>query len=337
MELRKDYIQDRWVIINPERGKRPHEFRQRPRRMVDSKNCFFCPGKEDITSHEVGRISDGKGGWKMRWFDNKFPVVKLEGDHEIVTEDTYFTHSNAYGKHEVIVEINNHKKQLWDLDESDIKQVFQIYKQRTKELSQIPGIKYVSIFKNHGSGAGASIAHSHSQVIAYNKVPNSINRLVAAVSTYTHCPYCDILDIESKGERRVWEDKNFVAFCPYASRFNYEVWVFPKRHVSKIYELTGAEFTSLSRAMKYLLEKLKFMNAEFNYFLNYSPDNDALHFHIRINPRFAIWAGFEFGTDSVINSVSPEDAAAFYRGDLAKAEKFLLAKGIARKFKKLRS
>ena len=312
-ELRKDYIQDRWVIINPGRGKRPHQLHKEKTVEKDEK-CFFCPGNESMTPREIGRIGTDKK-WTMRWFENKFPVVKLEGDPNIKTDNSYFTFSAAYGKHEVIVETEKHDKQLWDLGEQDIKQLFDVYKSRINVLSKTEEIKYVSVFKNHGREAGTSLVHSHSQIIAYNEVPNKIQKLIEAVRNYDHCPYCDIINIEKESHRRVWEDDNIVAFCPYASRFNYEVWVFPKRHVSELNELNEEELTSLSKAMKYILSRLKDIGAEFNYFLNYSHDSDELHFHIRVNPRFAIWAGFEWSTDCIINSVPPEDAAKFYRGE----------------------
>ena len=316
MEIRKDYIEDKWVIINPARGKRPHEFVQEPTPQHDTAVCSFCPGNEKLAPPEIGRISAPDGKWRMRWFENKFAFVKLEGNPIVKTDNTYFTFSSAYGKQEVIVETDDHSKQLWDLDEADVKQLFEIYKMRIEELSKMPNINYVSVFKNHGKAAGTSLLHSHSQIVAYNILPNKIGKLIKRVEEFSHCPYCDILNVEKRSYRRVWEDNNFVAFCPYASRFSYEVWVFPKRHVSKLAQLSEEEMWSLSKAMKYLLVKLKSINAEFNYFLNYSPFTEDFHFHIRINPRFSIWAGFEWSTDCVINSVPPEDAAKFYRGEM---------------------
>ena len=313
-EIRKDYIEDQWVIINPKRGKRPHQFEAPKQPAHDRNTCFFCPGNESLTPPEIWRIEGNDGNWTMRWFDNKFAVVKPEGNPEVRTDNTYFTFSDAYGKHEVIVETNDPEKQLWDLEEKEIRQLFDVYKGRIGELSKLPNIKYVSVFKNHGRSAGTSIVHSHSQVIAYSLVPNKILNMLNAVRRFDHCPYCDIIRIERGSYRRVWEDEHFAAFCPYASRFNYEIWVFPKRHVSSLNELDENELTSLSRVMKHILLKLKGIGAEFNYFLNYSHDSDELHFHIRINPRIAVWAGFEWSTDTIINSVSPEDAAKFYRG-----------------------
>ena len=59
--------------------------------------------------------------------------------------------------------------------------------------------------------------------------------------------------------------------------------------------------------------KLKELGVSYNYFLHYAPQGEDLHFHIEICPRIADWGGFELGTDTTINSVTPEDAAEFYR------------------------
>lgn len=320
MELRKDYISDKWVILAPGRAKRPHQFKEEKiskKELQEAiKKCPFEPGKEKDAPKEIGRISDNKGGWKMRWFPNKFPVVNLEGFSEIKTDNKYFTYGTAFGTHEVLVESPDHSKHLADLSVEDLKLLFNIYSQRIEDLSKIEGIKYVSVFKNYGKGAGASIPHSHSQIISYNEVPSKVRKECKAVSNFYSCPYCEILNIEKDSLRQIWVDDNVVAFCPYASKFHYEVWIFPRRHVKKLSELNESEVTSFVTALSKVLKKLKFIGAEYNYFLNYSPDEHDLHFHLRINPRLAVWAGFEYSTDCVINTITPEEAAKFYNGSL---------------------
>ena len=71
----------------------------------------------------------------------------------------------------------------------------------------------------------------------------------------------------------------------------------------------------LASMMKKILLKLKEINHSYNFFLHYSPEGEDLHFNIEICPRRAIWAGFELSSGEIINSVSPEDAAKFYRGE----------------------
>ena len=314
-ELRKDYILDRYVLISESRSKRPKEFRRQEIK-EEVTQCFFCPGNENLTPPEIGRITvDGGKGWKMRWFPNKFAAVELEGQQVIKTDNTYFTFSGGYGKHEVIAETPDHNKQLWDLSETDIITLFKVYSQRIVELEKIPNIRYVNVFKNHGREGGTSIVHSHTQVVATNFVPTLIMDELTAARKFPSCPYCEILNIEKGSDRRCFENNAFAAFTPYASRFNFEIWAFPKRHVRKLEDLDENELKDLAEIMKKILAKLKELNVSYNYFIHYAPDSTDLHLHIEICPRIATWAGFEYCTNAAINSVSPEMAAKFYRGE----------------------
>lgn len=308
MEARKDYILDRWVFYSPERKKRPREFKKSIEEKV--KVCFFCLGNEKLTPPEIGRIEE-KGKWKIRWFPNKFPIVELK-DFLKTEKSDFFSSMDSYGKHEVIVETNDHNKQLWDLPGKDIKLILDVYKNRISELNKLRNIKYTIVFKNHGKEGGTSLVHSHTQVVALPLVPTAIKEEVKAINKFKKCPYCRILKMESKSKRKCFENKSFVAFCPYASRFNYEVWVFPKKHVRNITELDDKETNDLAEILRKILVKLKKINAAYNFFLHYSPKKQGLHFHIEVTPRIATWAGFEFSTDFIINSVMPEDAAGFY-------------------------
>ncbi len=308
--IRKDYILNRWVYYAISRKKRPQEFKKFVVK-EENKICFFCLGNEHLTPPEIGRI-EYKGSWKMRWFLNKFPAVDKKENFKIKPKK-FFSEGSSYGVHEIIVETNHHKSQLADLPLRDFEELLEVYKVRIKELSKLKGIKYVDIFKNHGKDAGTSLLHSHSQVMALIQVPHLIIEEVNAVKKYKKCPYCEIIKFESKSKRKVFETKNVLAFAPFASRFNYEAWIFPKQHKKTIEELNEQEIEDISSAMKKILFKLKKVNASYNFYLHYSPDKANLHFHIEITPRIATWGGFELSTDFIINSVLPEDAARFYR------------------------
>jgi len=314
MELRKDYVLDRWVILSSGRGKRPREFKKKEK-TKPSKTDYFAPGNEDKTPPEIGRLGAGGKKWKMRWFENKFPAVDKHGDFEIKTDNKYFTHALAYGKHEIVVETPSKTKQLWDLEVKDIKELFKVYAGRIKEITKEEGIRYVDVFKNHGPEGGTSIVHSHSQIIGYNKIPEHVSDEVEACKKHGGCPYCEIIQTERKSYRRCFENDEFAAFCPYASRFNFEVWIFPKKHLKNILDFGPEEFNSLAEIMKKVLVKLRELNASYNYYLHYAPEGEDLHFHIEICPRIATWGGFELSSGDVINSVPPEDAAAFYRNE----------------------
>ena len=122
------------------------------------------------------------------------------------------------------------------------------------------------------------------------------------------------MNIEKGSYRKCFESKYFTAFTPYASRFHYEIAVFSKAHVNSITKMNDITLFDLAKIMKQILAKLKELDAPYNFFLHYNPD-EKYHFHIEFCPRLAIWAGIEFSTGITINSVSPEEAAKFYRGE----------------------
>ncbi len=306
-ELRKDYILNRWVIIATERAKRPTDFKK-PKIKINNSKCNFCPGNEDKTPDEITRINE-KGKWLIRVFPNKFPAVKLAGDYDIKIHNKFYTFADAYGHHEVVVETNNNK-QLWDFTIDHIEKILTIYNERINVLSKLDGISYVQVFKNHDEAAGTSIMHSHSQIIAYNKIPHLIEDEIKYSMLEGNCAYCEIIQREKDSHRRCFENDSFIAFCPYASRFPFEILIFSKKHLTSLGE---CNLTDLASIMKQILLKLKEINAPYNYMIHYSPKKeDNLHFHLEIIPRLSTWAGFEY-SGTIINSMPPEDAAKFYR------------------------
>lgn len=307
-ELRKDYILDRWVIVSPKRGKRPHQVKRESKNEV--KTDFFAPGNEEMTPDEIGRISNN-GGWQMRWFPNKFAAVKPEGNPQVRTDNRFFTFASNYGHHEVIVETPD-DTQLAEFSKEELALVLRVYAERIVELEKKPNIKYVNVFKNHGYLGGTSVLHSHAQVIATAIVPPEIKRKMSAMRQFVNCPYCDVVEVERHGLRVCGENGAFVAFCPYASRFNYEVWVFPKSHISRMEEVN---MDALADVLSKILHKVHEANFDYNILFQYGPKGEDFHFHVEVCPRPAIWAGFEFNSGIIINTVAPEDAAKFYRGE----------------------
>lgn len=309
--LRKDYILDKWVYYSTERKNRPRDFKS-VQLKDDSKICFFCPWNTHLTPPEIGRV-EYKNGWKMRWFLNKFPAVDKKRNSKS-RQKKYLLEGPPYGIHEVIVETNHHRSQLADLPISHIRELLEVYKLRISYLGRQKGIKYVEIFKNHGRDAGTSLVHSHSQVMALAQIPALIKEKLNAAKKYRKCPYCEILRLESRSKRKIFETKNIIAFAPFASSFNYEAWIFPKQHKKFMDELDEGELTDLAVALKKLLVKLKKVNVSYNFYIHYSPEKESLHFHIVVAPRIATYGGFELSTNAVINSVMPEEAARFYKG-----------------------
>ena len=309
-ELRKDYLLDRYVIIATERGNRPHQFSHDSENKIPETD-FFGPGNETLTPPEIYRWPEDTGDWKIRVFPNKFAAVHNQGSPEIKTDNKFFTYSDAYGNHEVIVETPDINKNLVDLTVQEISQVIKIFNMRIEENLKDSKIKYVSIFKNKGKDAGTSIYHTHCQLVAYNIIPPVILETEKALEKLGLDSYENIINIEKNSDRRCFENNTMVSFTPYASRFPFEIIIFPKRNVLKLNELNENEYMDMADHLRKILLKLKELNADYNFYLHYGIKNMRLQ--LVVCPRVAKWAGFEHATGTIINTMSPEAAAQFYR------------------------
>jgi len=309
-EIRKAYLLNKYVIITPGRAKRPRDIKEETivkRTMA----CPFCVGNIDnksIKDQINGKISSKakkeKNKWDVLSVKNIFPAVSLDNP-------------KAYGAQEVVIETRDHERELADLSIAHIEKVLRMFACRTKALAQNKKIDYILCFKNQGSKAGASIVHAHSQIFATEILPPQVKEELEEALAYQLqngiCAYCDILKKEIKSPRKIWEDKYVGAFAPYASEYHYEAWIFIKRHLDNITKLNNQEFKSFAKCLKHILTKLQSLNLSFNFFLHQAVSDQGQHFYLKIQPRDSIWAGLEIGSGIVINSVSPEAAAKFYK------------------------
>jgi len=326
-ELRKDPIIGRWVIISTERGKRPSYF-GRTEKKTSPKACPFCPGNESATPSEVmayrpGGSEPNRPGWTLRVVPNKYPALIIEGD---LTREPHgiYDRMNGIGAHEVIIETAQHEHDMADLPLAQIKSVLWAYRERYLDLQRDHRFKYIMIFKNHGEAAGASVEHSHSQLIATPIIPKRVaEELVGAKKYYDYkerCIFCDIIRQEISDQNRVVsENDHFIAFEPYASRFPFETWLMPKAHIGNYVDTDIDMHDELASIMKDILSRLRVALADpsYNYIIHTAPVGDEYrefyHWHIEIIPKLTRVAGFEWGTGFYINPTRPEDAAKFLR------------------------
>jgi UDPglucose--hexose-1-phosphate uridylyltransferase len=319
-ELRRDYFTDHWVIIAADRAKRPTDF-LRPQ-SAEAGNagpgeCFFCPGNEPKTppskasyflEHGVLLCKpDVEGqppltGWLARDFPNLFPAVK-PGEPQV-----YSAHRMAaVGVHEVIVESPDHRRQPQVMTDAEIRLLFRVYRDRYAALAALPYVKYISLFRNYGKAAGASLSHPHSQVIAIPLVPGDIIRQY-------HCDYAKVIAKEEKSESLILATEHTVAFAPYASAFTYETWIFPRRPCPNITGLTDAERDDFALVTRDVLARQSKLLSDPPYNFAFVQAIDAdLHMHLRLFPKLGVTAGFEVNTGININSVPPEAAAKSLR------------------------
>jgi len=299
-EVRTDFL-GRKVIIAVARGKRPHEFAvvDKPRKVVPKEKCFFCPGNEKLTPPEIDRIESEPGKWLVRCFPNKFAA-------------TGRNYPKAYGAHEVIVDTPDHQKYISDLSEENINSVLHMIRRRVAAISKDKKMKTAIVFKNEGKEAGASLEHTHWQIIALDILPPLIKEESDAAKK-GKCRFCEMKKKERKNT--FINNGEVFAFCPTASRFHFESWIMPKRHVGDIRDLTEKELASVASAIKMIFVKLeKTLNyPPYNLVLHTSPFSGIrkcdFHFHIEILPKLSKWAGFEHASDVIINSLPPEQCA----------------------------
>ncbi|MHC4789741.1 MAG: galactose-1-phosphate uridylyltransferase, partial [Planctomycetota bacterium] len=224
-ELRRDPVSGRWVIIATGRAARPRDyFLSRGRRKGGF--CPFCEGNEDRTPPEIAAIRPLGGepntpGWKVRVVPNKFPALGMDWRLESRADGPYHT-VQGFGTHEVIVESARHVVSPTELATQDFELVLRMYCERSRALSEDERLAYVLIFKNVGQSAGASLEHSHSQLVAVPVMPKRVQEEMHSCQAFyeesSDCLFCSILAKELEGgERVVLEDEHFAVLTPFAS------------------------------------------------------------------------------------------------------------------------
>ncbi len=326
-ELRKDPILGRWIIIAKERGKRPTDFIV-ARNSSKGGFCPLCPGNENTTPPEVlayGRPAPAPNtpGWTLRVVPNKYPALVIEGDLDKEGEGLY-DKMNGIGAHEVIIESPSHDEAFTYLPHDHMRLVFQAYRDRIVDLARDPRFRYVMVFKNFGQAAGASLEHSHSQLIALPILPRMIVSELDGSSSYyrykERCIFCDIIRQERKeGVRVVCHNDHFITITPYAPRSPFEMWILPIRHQSSYTAMDEELYHALTDIFSESMRRLDacLPDVPYNFVLHTSPLRsqplEHFHWHFEIMPKLTSIAGFEWGSGFYINPTPPEDAAKYLR------------------------
>ena len=337
-QYRHDPLQDRWVISAHERANRPTELPGlgAPEARM---HCPFCPGNEAETPPAVVTIPSSVGNresssWDLRIVPNKYPALRPGPSPERRTEGFYDLIPGV-GAHEVVIETPRHVSHIADRSPEEVELLLGEYQSRIRTLSENPDHRYVLVFKNHGAAAGATLSHPHSQIMAISVTPEIVASEVRSSQDYfaTHgrCLTCAMLEHELAHEKRIIAlNDDFVALCPFASRFPFEVLISPRRHGHDFTLIPGQAMRNLAALLRHVLDRLRLCLGDppFNYMLHTSPNPNATpsvhepsleniescyHWHLEILPRLSQVAGFEWGTGFHINSKPAEDAAAELR------------------------
>lgn len=334
-EIRKDPVVGRWVVFSPDRLRRPMNHRFPETTSITPESDPFVEGHESYTPAEVyaARPNDSAPntpGWDVRVVPNRFPALKIEG--ELNKEAVgFYDRMNGVGAHEVVIETPRSGEEMEDLELSHIVQILKAYRSRMTDLSKDGRFKYVLVFKNVGPQAGASLRHAHSQIIALPVIPIVVKEKLASAQRYfevkDRCIFEDILRNEVKsGDRLVYENAGFAAYCPFASRFPFELCVMPRKQSPDFSGCVDHDLVLLADALKRVLSayKVGLGQPNYNLIIHTAPLRrprtgywGSIQFdyrwHIEILPRLSGIAGFEFGTGFYINPVLPEEAAEFLR------------------------
>ena len=359
-EVRHDWLSDRWVIFAPSRSERPDEYESVLRESRSSmeqlafnqdarRACPFCCGHESETPPSVlqyGCEDANQRDWRVRVVPNKFPAVipvptlppfeieselrpnSSRADHESDRMRSILFHRQPMlGAHEVIIETPEHLASVTQLSIPHLAMVLQAFQHRLQHWRSHPTLQYAVVFKNCGADAGASLFHTHSQLIATSFVPPEITRLCHRMENFRQefhqCFQCTVLREEVDQQQRVVEHhSDFVSYCPYASTLPYTLVLAPREHQSQFENLGGADLDAFASMLHRHLRALEALlpQQSYNFVLHTSPFHDhwnrSFHWRLEIFPRLTKLAGFEWGSNCSINPVIPEIAAEKFRRTL---------------------
>jgi UDPglucose--hexose-1-phosphate uridylyltransferase len=307
------------------------------RSVTDSDVCPFCYGFEGKTPPEIFSIRNygepNNPGWQVRVIPNKYPALRVEG---VVKSRGYGLYDvrDGIGAHEVIIETPDHNKGMADFTPQEITNVLMAYRARLLDLRNDFRLRHLMIFKNHGAQAGATLGHSHSQLIAVPLTPpvaaKELHVCRQFYESHERCMICDLIEFELKeGVRVVIENQDFVVLAPYAACFPFELRLYPKHHAHDFAMMNDRQLAELGVTMKEMLQRIKTVlkDPAYNYILHTAPPTQTrpgkpeywgslaydYHWHIDLVPRLTQIAGFEWGTGFFINPTSPEETAVYLR------------------------
>ena len=329
--IRLDLLQNKYVLIAPERLHRPDYYKNTPSKNI-IKNCPFCEGHEDMTPSEIFAIRENEpnsSGWKTRVVPNLYKAVQVEYEMNSNIEGI-FEKIQGVGAHEILIDSPNHDIDIVNLDTLAIELWLNSMIKRAQDLKNDKRLIYLSIFKNYGQNAGATQEHPHTQLLALPVMPKDefyfLERNFNYYKRHGRGILQDIIENErfSKGRRVIEELDNFIAYCPFASSFPFEVTIAPLKNISSLEYCNQGEISNLALMIKKVFKKLHKQLGQFDYNLYFrlSPLNrnfeneeylsslkENFRFSLRIVPRIYRFGGFELSTNMAINPVTPEECA----------------------------
>ncbi len=325
-ELRQNIITGDWVVVAPERAKRPKDFVIPKSVKVSNKdNCPFCVDSVGYKQNKAHMKYETENVYVV---ENRFPAfVEDESKKSIRSfypEEGFYRARASVGDHEVII-IKDHTTPLLKFSKSLMDEVLEVIRERYLWMKEHEKVASIVPIYNHGAEAGASIDHPHAQIFASGIVTNEVGRELEGADRYYGingaCVYCDIIHHEIKEKIRVvYENEHFIAFNFYAPRFPFETWVMPKKHESQFENTSKTYMKDCADALTTVFQMIDktLENPPLNFYIHTLPtiheNSDSYHWHIEIVPRVSRYGGFELSSDIVINTMPPEEAAEYLKG-----------------------
>ena len=326
-ELRQDIVTGDWVVIATGRSKRPDEFAHHDHESSDVgiEHCPFENPEATGQEKDVLIYTSGDSHWTLRVFPNKYPAFSRGKVPRQIGEGPYFSMTGS-GYHEVIV-TRDHYNQLATMESWQVAEVLDAYQDRYLSLMKKKSVNYIQIFHNHGKASGASLPHPHSQLMAIPVVSPYIQLELKGAEAYFRSTRKKVYSVMAEYEREtktrmVYENDLFIAFCPYASRAAFEVWVMPKKSSPYFERINDEEKLLAGEALRAALFSIYrgLGDPSYNFYLHTAPcdGRDYPHYgwHIEILPKTSVWAGFELSTGIEVSSIEPEKAAEYLRSML---------------------
>ena len=145
--------------------------------------------------------------------------------------------------------------------DAHVASILRVYKERYNSLSLDHRVNHITIFKNHGADAGASLAHPHSQLIATPVIPSQVrHRLFEALRHYDdagECMFCHMVEREVEDQTRVvLKSERFVTMEVFASARPFATHIFPLLHMASCGHISEMEVVDLGRVLTTLLAKI---------------------------------------------------------------------------------
>ncbi len=340
-EFRHQMLYDTWVIIAPNRAKRPAFSPGSP--PPAAINDPFIHGQEQRTPPEIYAVRENPritASWLTRVFANRFPLLKLEAPLKRAKRG-FYSIIGGFGAHEMVIDHPKATTHLCHFDQKNLRALYQSFRDRIEALSKDGRIAHIHAFKNQGMKAGNTIPHSHSQIVALPFIPPATERIIdASRRHYNHherCLVCDMLESEEADQSRIlYRNRHFLVFAPFAPRFEFEVWIVPLSHESHFEQLSSDALGDLAEASEWILGRLALAleDPDLNLTLVSAPPKRPhpkpnyfhhlehfFHWHVAIVPRFEARDGFELSSGCYINPTPPEEYAHFLRELPAPPEK----------------